>query len=414
MGKRTDLNVTRGVASKSATIARARTPGNIRPGPNSVGWTEAQTLRMTGADAPLALRLGGKLGPVDVEYETYGKLSPARDNAVLVLHALSGDAHVAGWDPNWEKTGRVWRARKPGWWDEIVGPGKAIDTSRFYVICSNFVGSCYGTTGPSSIDPRTGKPYGLRFPMVTVGDWVRVQALLLDRLGIKRLHAVVGGSLGGQQAIEWALAYPGRVERCAVLAASARLSAQGLAFNAVGRHAILQDSNFRNGDYYEGPAPSSGLAAARMLAHITYLSDQSMHEKFGRRLRKTSQIGSGFGVEFEVESYLDHQGSVFVERFDANSYLYITRAMDYYDAAAEWGRGDLAEASRRIEARVMIVSFDSDWLYPPEQCEEFAYALTRAGKAVTYVRVPSRYGHDAFLVESKRVGRLLNGFLTAS
>ncbi len=400
--------------STDFTAVPGEASDQIRPAGNSVGWTEAQTVRVVEAHEPLALRLGGKLGPIDVEYETYGKLSPARDNAVLLLHALSGDAHVAGWDANWEKTGRVWRARKPGWWDELVGPGKAIDTARFFVICSNFVGSCYGTTGPSSVDPCTGKPYGLRFPMVTVGDWVRVQALLLDHLGIARLRGVIGGSLGGQQAIEWALAYPQRVERCAVLAASARLSAQGLAFNAVGRQAILEDANFRGGDYYEGPPPSSGLAAARMLAHITYLSDQSMHEKFGRRVRNSSQMGSGFGVEFEVESYLDHQGSVFVERFDANSYLYITRAMDYYDAAAEWGNGDLAAASRRIEGRVMIVSFDSDWLYPPEQCEEFAYALTRSGKPVTYVRVPSRYGHDAFLVEAERVGRLLNGFLTAS
>jgi len=284
------------------------------------------------------------------------------------------------------------------------------------VICANFLGSCYGTTGPSSIDPSTGRRYGLRFPMVTVGDWVRLQALLLDHLRIGRLYAVVGGSLGGQQVIEWALAYPDRVERCAVLAASPRLSAQGLAFNAVGRFCIMNDPNFAGGDYYDRRAPAAGLAAARMLAHITYLSDKGMHERFGRRRRNgvgpdARDLTDRFGVEFEVESYLDHQGRSFVERFDANSYLYITRAMDYYDAAARWGGGDLAEACSRVRSRVMIVAFDSDWLYPPEQCRELALALTRNGKPVTYVRVPSRYGHDAFLVETEDVGRLLASFL---
>lgn len=381
--------------------------------PHSVGWTEAQRVRLFEIGNPMKLEAGGTIAPVDVEYETYGELSSSQDNVILIVHALSGDAHVAGWDRYAERDNRPWRLRKPGWWDPIVGPGKPIDTRRFFVICSNVLGSCYGTTGPSSIDPTRNAPYGIRFPVVTVEDWVRLQARLLDFLGIERLYAVIGGSLGGQQAIEWALRYPERVERCIVLAASPRLSAQGLGFNAVGRYAILHDPNFQNGDYYGGPLPEAGLAAARMLAHITYLSDESMHEKFGRRLQGKTTPDFGFGVEFEVESYLDYQGRSFVERFDANSYLYITRAMDYYDAAAHWGGGDLVEACRRIRSQVLVASFSSDWLYPPAQCREFALALCRLRKPVSYIKVPSRYGHDAFLVQVEEVGDLLHSFLNA-
>jgi len=381
--------------------------------PRSVGWTEAQTIRLATAEASFKLEAGRDIGPVDVEYETYGKLSPAKDNAVMVLHALSGDAHVAGWDRNAQKTGRQFRLKKPGWWDTVIGPGKSLDTTRYFVICANFLGSCYGTTGPSSPNPATGQPYGLRFPIVTVGDWVRLQARLLDTLGIERLLAVVGGSLGGQQAIEWGLAFPERVRKCIVLAASPRLSTQGLAFNAVGRYGILNDANFRNGDYYGGPLPEKGLAAARMLAHITYLSDESMHERFGRRMRGAGSAEPNFGIEYEVESYLDYQGRSFVERFDANSYLYISRAMDYYDAAEQWGGGDLLEACRRAQSEVLVVSFSSDWLYPSAQCLEFAMALSRHRKPISYVEVPSRYGHDAFLVETEPVGYLLAHFLRA-
>jgi homoserine O-acetyltransferase len=352
------------------------------------------------------------VGPVSVEYETYGSLSPRKDNVVFVAHALSGDAHVAGWDRRAVETGRPWRLKKPGWWDAIVGPGKAIDTNRYFVICPNVLGGCYGTTGPSSIDPATGKPYGLRFPMVTVSDWVNLHMRLLDALGIERVQAVVGGSLGGQQALEMALAYPDRVERSVILAASARLSVQGLAFNTVGRYCILNDPKFAGGDYYDGDAPGPGLAAARMLAHITYLSDEGMHEKFGRRLQDgTAGRQGGFGIEFAVESYLDYQGRAFVERFDANSYLYITRAMDYYDAAAAWGGGSLVEACRRIRSKMLIVSFDSDWLYPPDGCKQLALALTEVNRPVTYANVPSPYGHDSFLVETEKVGRLLRSFL---
>ncbi len=379
--------------------------------PHSVGWTESKTICLFTDHNPFELELGGKISPVHVEYETYGKLSLNQDNVVLITHALSGDAHAAGWDKNAEDTGRNWRTRKPGWWDAVIGPGKAIDTNKYYVVCMNFLGSCYGTTGPSSIDPKTNKPYGLNFPMVTVGDWVRLQAKFLDALHIDSVHTVVGGSLGGQQVIEWAMAYPDRVENCIVLAATPRLSAQGLAFNAVGRNCIMNDPHFNNGDYYDGPPLSAGLAAARMLAHITYLSDDSMHKKFGRRLHEREEKERGFGIEFEVESYLDYQGRAFVARFDANSYLYITRAMDYYDAAARWGNGDLLKACQRIQSNLMIVSFESDWLYPPNECKDFAFALTKIGKTVTYVNIPSKFGHDAFLVETEQVGKLLKSVL---
>ena len=381
--------------------------------PDSVGWTSALTRRLLSAEPPMELELGGSVGPIDVEYETYGSLSTRKDNVVFITHALSGDAHVAGWDRDTANNGRVWRQRKPGWWDAMVGPGKAIDTNRYFVICPNVLGSCYGTTGPTAIDPKTGRRYGLAFPMVTVGDWVKLHARLLDTLGISRVHTVVGGSLGGQQALEMALAYPERVDRAVVLAASARLSAQGLAFNAVARYCIMNDPNFAGGDYYDRRAgPDNGLAAARMLAHITYLSDEGMHEKFGRRLQDRNGQRGSFGIEFAVESYLDYQGRAFVERFDANAYLYITRAMDYYDAAARWGGGNLVEACRRVRARVLVVSFDSDWLYPPGDCKDLALALAKTGVRVTYADVPSRFGHDSFLVETQKVGRLLRGFLS--
>jgi homoserine O-acetyltransferase len=377
----------------------------------TVGWTRAESVRLATVEKPFVLETGARIGPVDVEFETYGRLSPGRDNAVLICHALSGDAHVAGWDSEADEPCRKWRKRKPGWWDAMVGPGKPIDTDEFFVVCANILGSCYGTTGPSSVNPHTDEPYGLAFPMVSVNDWVRLQALLLDSMHIERLHAVVGGSLGGQQALEWAIAFPERVASSLILAASPRLSSQGLAFNAVGRHAIMTDPHFAGGDYYGGELPRSGLAAARMLAHITYLSEESMRERFGRKLRAKQKPDLGFDIEFEVESYLHHQGQSFVERFDANSYLYITRAMDYYDAAASWGGGDLLQACSRVASRVLVVSFSSDWLYPPAECKSFAIALTRSGRATTYIDIPSNYGHDAFLVQTDELGRLLWSFL---
>ncbi len=396
--------------------------------PNSVGWVTPERIRIASPDDPLHLEGGDILTDVRVEFETYGEMSPARDNVILVTHALSGDAHAAGWDNTATRktvSGRItpmkdgfspprgYREKKPGWWDSMIGPGKPIDTNRFFVICSNVLGSCYGTTGPASINPSTGRPYGLSFPVVTVEDWVRVQALLLDKLGVDRLFAVIGGSLGGQQTLEWALAYPDRVEKAIILAASARLSTQGVAFNAVARYTIINDPNFHGGNYYELEAPTNGLAAARMLAHITYLSEQGMDSKFGRRLqaRDGEVTGRGFDEEFEVESYLNYQGKNFVERFDANSYLYIIRAMDHYDAAARWGEGDLVEACRRLKSETLVASFSSDWLYTPEGCQELVHSICKTGKPVTYIDVPSQYGHDAFLVETDRVGRILRGAL---
>ena len=393
-------------------LPSAAAPGTSLVSPATVGWTQAKTLRLVTADAPLGLELGGRLGPIDVEYETYGVLSERKDNVVFVAHALSGDAHAAGWDTNAQETGRLWRARKPGWWDAMIGPGKAIDTERFFVICPNVLGSCCGTTGPSSIDSASGSPYGLRFPKVTIGDWTELHARLLDTLGIDRLYAVVGGSVGGQQALELALRFPERIERTIIMAAGARLSAQGLSFNAVGRTCILNDPHFLGGDYYGKETPAAGLASARMLAHITYLSDEGMQQKFGRRLEAgTLAPSDGFGVEFAVEGYLAHQGRRFVERFDANSYLYLTRAMDYYDASV-WGGGDITEACRRIQARVLIVSFDSDSLCPPESSRDLALALIKSGKKVTYANLSSRYGHDSFLLEPETLANLVNGFLS--
>jgi homoserine O-acetyltransferase len=378
----------------------------------SLGWTRAKTIRLVTGEAPFGLELGGRLGPIDVEYETYGTLSERRDNVVFVAHALSGDAHAAGWDTNAQDTGRIWRTRKPGWWDALIGPGKAIDTERYFVLCPNILGSCYGTTGPASIDPTSGTPYGLRFPKVTIGDWAELHARLLDTLGIERLYAVVGGSVGGQQALEMALRFPDRVERSIIMAASARLSAQGLSFNAVGRTSILNDPHFSGGNYYGKEPPAAGLASARMLANITYLSDEGMQQKFGRRLEAgTLAPSDGFGVEFAVEGYLAHQGRRFVERFDANSYLYLTRAMDYYDASV-WGSGDITEACRRMQARVLVVSFDSDWLCPPEACRDLALALIKSGKKVTYANLSSRRGHDSFLLEPETVASIVNGFLS--
>jgi len=378
--------------------------------PRSVGYVEPQRVRLADEDNPLPLECGRLLAPVDVEYEVFGELSPQRDNAVLILHALSGDAHVAGWYRDPEALGRPWYVDRPGWWDSMVGPGKAFDTTKYCVICSNVLGSCYGTTGPLSINPRTGQPYRLGFPVVTIGDWVRLQERLVTYLGIERLLAVAGGSIGGQQAIEWGLAYPDRIKSSVVLAAAPRLSAQGLAFNAVARHAIRTDPNFRDGLYDNGSAPDKGLGVARMIGHITYLSEVSMDRKFGRRLRNRDEPGFDFDVDFEVESYLIHQARSFGERFDANSYLYMTKAMDYYDASA-WGDGNLAAAASRAQCAWLVVSFTSDWLFTPKQCREWVNALCANRVPVTYVNIESSYGHDAFLLEVDTLSKLVADFL---
>jgi homoserine O-acetyltransferase len=377
------------------------------------------------------LASGGTLPSVEVVYETYGELSPQRDNAILVCHALSGDAHVAGWRESdalaagWTPDqGRQWSpegvatgdpdaapssAAKPGWWDPFIGPGKTIDTNRYFVICTNVLGGCSGTTGPSSIDPSTGRPYGLTFPVVTVEDMVDVEALLLDKLGIDRLLAVVGGSMGGMQALSWARRYPQRVFTCVAIATTWRLAAQAIAFNEVGRTAILGDSAFNSGDYYDGSVPRHGLAVARMIGHITYLSDESMHEKFGRRLRNRDEHAFDFVTEFEVESYLAYQGKRFTERFDANTYLYMTKSMDYFDLAE--GAASLSAALAETTARFLVLSFSSDWLFPTYQSRELVDALRFNGSEVTFAEIPSPYGHDAFLLEPEQQHRFVEPFL---
>ncbi|HEY3317677.1 MAG TPA: homoserine O-acetyltransferase [Coriobacteriia bacterium] len=339
------------------------------------------------------LACGRTLPGVTVAYETYGKLREGGDNAVLVCHALSGDSHIAGFRPGEDPDDG-----KPGWWDIMVGPGKAIDTDHLFVVCSNVLGGCSGSTGPGSIDPRTDTPYGLRFPLVTVEDMVEVQAKLLDSLGVKRLASVVGGSMGGMQALAWAKRYPERVRSVVADATTPRLGAQAIAFNEVGRQAILTDPHFAGGDYYgEEQQPDTGLAIARMVGHITYLSDTSMRAKFGRRLSERVDYAYDFVHEFEVETYLAHQGRRFVERFDANTYLYMTKAMDYFDLTAE--APSLAESLRGTQARWLVLSFSSDWLFPTASSLELVAALQQVGADVTYAEIPSPYGHDAFLLE---------------
>jgi homoserine O-acetyltransferase len=351
----------------------------------------------------LKLRCGESLGPIDVAYETYGELSENRDNAILICHALTGDAHVAGKHSPDDK--------KPGWWDIMVGPGKPIDTDRYFVICSNVLGGCKGTTGPASINPETGKPYALNFPMVTVEDMVRVQhALLTEHLNIEKLLCVIGGSFGGMQVLQWAIDYPEMVFAALPVATSSRLSAQAIAFDEVGRQAIYSDPNWNNGNYYNGESPHRGLAVARMIGHITYLSDQSMHDKFGRGLQDKSTVGYDFGPpDFQVESYLRHQGDSFVRRFDANSYLYITKAMDYFDLVSDYG--SLIEAFENVKSRFLTISFTGDWLFPTYHSKEIVRALQASGVQVSFCEIESHYGHDVFLIENPALKGTIKGFL---
>lgn len=387
-----------------------KAPFDLPDSPTSVGWTRPQRVILAGSDNPLPLDCGVNLAPITVEFETYGNLAPAKDNAIFILHALSGDAHAAGWDSEWEKDNRPWRQNRPGWWDEAIGPGKAFDTSRFFIISANILGSCYGTTGPWDTDPLTGKPYALNFPVVTVDDWVRLHLRVQDYFGIEKLLAVAGGSLGGQQALSWAINYPERVNAAIIFSASARLGAQGLAFNAVGRQAIFNDPYFNGGNYYGSKPPGEGLELARMLGHITYLSYESMEGKFGRRFQNGTQPCYRLNNEFSVESYLEHQGKSFVQRFDTNSYLYLTRAMDYYDAAS-YGDGDLAAACAAIEAKLLLIAYTSDWLYPPASTRALAEAVIANNKPLSYIEIPSAYGHDAFLLETDRTAPLVSSFL---
>lgn len=348
----------------------------------------------------VTLDCGVTLLNVEVAYETYGTLNAKADNAVLVLHAFSGDAHAAGIS---KENGQ------PGWWSPMIGPGLAFDTERYFVISSNVLGGCRGTTGPGSVDPSTGERYGMRFPVITISDMVRVQKMLVDHLGIKRLLAVAGGSMGGLQALEWAVAYPDSVTAAIPIAATARHSAQQIAFNEVGRQAIMADPDWNEGSYYDAHPPARGLAVARMVGHITYMSDTSMREKFGRRLRDKDAFGFDFSVDFEVESYLRYRGSQFVNRFDANSYLYITKAMDYFDISA--GYPSLGAALAESKARFLVISFTSDWLYPTYQSLEIVSALRGQDIDVAFCELTSNYGHDAFLLETKEESELVTGFL---
>ena len=363
-----------------------------------LGLVETQYVQL--CPEGMALDSGVSIGPLTVAYETYGKLNEAKDNAILVCHALSGGAHAAGWSPG---------AKKPGWWDVMIGPGKALDTDLYFVICSNVLAGCYGTTGPSSVDPNTGKPYGLSFPVITIKDMVNLQARLLDYLEIDTLLSVSGGSMGGMLALQWMVSYPERLRSAIPIATTHRHSAQQIAFNELSRQSIMVDPQWNYGNYYGGEGPRMGLAVARMTGHITYLSEAGMERKFGRRLRERERYGYDFSKEFEVETYLQHQGLAFVERFDANSLLYLSKAADYFDLAD--GFDSLTEAFRGCPAIALLIAFSSDWLYPPYQLKDVAKAMRRSGGDATYYEVSSDYGHDAFLLDHEKQTPLIESFL---
>jgi homoserine O-acetyltransferase len=345
----------------------------------------------------LVLESGQALGPVTIAYETYGELNADKTNAILILHALSGDAHAAGYHKG---------EKDPGWWDAMIGPGRPFDTDRYFIICSNVIGGCKGSTGPSSVNPRTGRPYALEFPFVTIADMVKAQTYLVDYLGIDRLLAVAGGSMGGMQALQWAASYPGRVRSMIAIASTLKHSPQQIAFNEVIRQSIMADPAWRQGNYYAYGQPKKGLAVARMIGHITFMSDRSMEEKFSRRLRNGT-LGFNFAADFEVEGYLRYRGDSFVKRFDANSYLYITKALDYFNLA----EGRLIPAGKQVDTRFLIISFNSDWLYPSYQSQEIVRQLKRHLVDAAYCDLQSTYGHDAFLVDMEEQGELIRHFL---
>lgn len=369
----------------------------------SVGLVEKKFFTFAQPPNELILESGARLGSVTIAYETYGALTPDKSNVVLILHALSGDSHVAGYysedDP------------KPGWWDIMVGPGKGIDTNRYFVVCSNILGSCMGSTGPSSINPETHRPYALDFPMVTVGDTVTAQKALLDHLGIEKILSLIGGSIGGMQVLEWCVRYPEMVVSAIPLATTTKHSALAIAFNEVARQAIMADPNWNNGDYYFGPKPDRGLAVARMIGHVTYLSDESMRLKFGRQLQHKSDFSFDFDADFQVENYLRHQGAKFVERFDANSFLYITKAADYFDLELQYGSGSAITAFSKTRAKFLVVSFTSDWLYPTYQSKAMVQAMKKNNLDVSFCEIDAEWGHDAFLLPNERLTSLVRGFL---
>jgi homoserine O-acetyltransferase/O-succinyltransferase len=390
----------RDVSETAAVNAKARVANAL----NEADRPSSPVVRFPAT--PLQLDSGHALRDLQVAYQTYGTLDARRANAILVCHALTGDQHVANTHP---VTG------KPGWWQTMVGPGRPIDTDRYFVVCANVVGGCMGTTGPASTNPATDRVWGLDLPVITVGDMVRAQAMLLDHLGIETLFSVVGGSLGGMQVLQWAAAYPERVFSALPIATAARHSSQNIAFHEVGRQAIMADPDWRNGRYFEvGASPRKGLAVARMAAHITYLSDESLHRKFGRNLQDRAKPTFGFDADFQIESYLRHQGISFVERFDANSYLYLTRAMDYFDLGGAGEGGRLADAFHGTRTRFCVVSFTSDWLFPTSESKAVVRALNAAGASVSFVEIATDGGHDAFLLNEPELFATVRGFLSSA
>jgi len=379
-------------------VLRALKPKSEADNPSS------KVLRF-GPDQPLMLEAGTVLAPFQIAYQTYGELNADKSNAVLVCHALTGDQHVANTNP---VTG------KPGWWEMLIGPGKVVDTNRYFVICSNVLGGCLGSTGPASTNPATGRPYALNLPVITIRDMVRAQAMLVDHLGIDQLFCVLGGSMGGMQVLEWAASHKERVFCALPIATGARHSSQNIAFHEVGRQAVMADPDWLGGDYLiAGKRPQKGLAVARMAAHITYLSEAALQRKFGRNLQDRQHLTFGFDADFQIESYLRHQGMTFVDRFDANSYLYMTRAMDYFDLAADYG-GRLADAFAGTKTRFCLVSFTSDWLFPTSESREVVHALNAAGASVSFVEIETDKGHDAFLLNEPEMFAAIDGFLRSA
>lgn len=372
---------------------------------SSVGRVEKQYYSFAHPPGRLILESGAELGPVTVAYETYGTLTKEKDNCILLAHAFSGDSHAAGYyQDNAEE-------EKPGWWESMIGPGKGIDTDRYFVICPNILGSCMGSTGPGSPHPETAAPYGPDFPMVTIGDMVNTQKVLLDHLGISQLHAVIGGSVGGMQVLQWCVQYPEMVRAAIPIATTMRHSALAIAFNEIARQSIMADPNWNNGNYYGLTRPDMGLAVARMIGHVTYLSDEAMRRKFGRRLQDKETFSFGFNADFQVESYLRHQGNKFVNRFDANSVLYITKASDYFDVVDWMNRSGPVNNGQLDKIKYLIVSYTSDWLYPTYQAKELIKTLKRTGQDVSFCEIEADCGHDAFLIPDDRLSSLIGGFL---
>jgi len=369
----------------------------------SVGQVQKRFFTFAAPPDEMVLESGAKLGPVTIAYETCGELAPDAGNAILVCHALSGDSHVAGYYATGDS--------KPGWWDIMVGPGKGIDTDKFFVVCSNILGSCMGSVGPPTINTHTDKPYGLDFPMVTIGDMVDAQKALMEHLGIRKILAVIGGSVGGMQVLEWCVRYPEMVISAIPLATTTKHSALAIAFNEVARQAIMADPHWKNGNYYGSTKPETGLAVARMIGHITYLSDESMRLKFGRRLQNKSAFSYNFDADFQVESYLRHQGAKFVERFDANAFLFITRAADYFDLENQHGEGSMIKAFASARAKFLVVSFTSDWLYPTYQSKAMVKAMKKNDLDVSFCEIEAQWGHDAFLLPNERLSVMIQGFL---